>query len=109
MWWTIAEWTGAVGALAGTFIVAARVPWGGWGFVVMAAFSAVLLIAAVALERWPYALLFLGYELANGLGTYRWLVASETGLKTASNAAPEASKSRAMTGLKPSDSRTQTK
>lgn len=74
MWWTIAEWTGAVGALIGTLIVAARVAWAGWGFVVMLVFSGLLLALALAHERWPYAALFAGYELVNLVGIYRWLV-----------------------------------
>lgn len=74
MWLAAAEWLGAIGALLGTFIVALRVSWGGWGFVVMLVFSGLLLALAVWLERWPYAALFAGYELVNLVGIYRWLV-----------------------------------
>lgn len=70
------EWLGAVGALAGTLVVALNLPWSGWGFVVMLVFSGVLLGAAVAARRWPYAALFVGYEAVNVLGIYRWLLAA---------------------------------
>lgn len=71
---SVVEWIGAIGALAGTLIVALRVRWGGWGFAVMLVFSGLLLVLAVWHERWPYAVLFAGYELVNLVGIYRWLV-----------------------------------
>lgn len=76
---SIAEWAGSIGAAAGALILALRGRWSGWGFMVMLAFTGVLLAAAIARPSWPHAALFAAYEAINLLGIYRWLVAARNG------------------------------
>ena len=72
---SVVEWAGAAGNVAGALMVAVRKVWSGWGFVVMLAFTGLLLAVAVTRSSWPYALLFGAYEAINLLGIYRWLLA----------------------------------
>jgi hypothetical protein len=74
--WAAVEWAGSIGGAAGALVLALNVPWGGWAFVIMFAFTGLLLVSAIARRRAPYAVLFLAYEGVNLIGIYRWLLAA---------------------------------
>lgn len=72
----VAEWAGSIGSAAGALVLALNLPWSGWAFAMMFAFTGILLGAALARQSWPHVWLFAVYEAVNLVGIWRWLVAA---------------------------------